>query len=102
MADYQQPLTAARRLTPPSLAGRARVAAEGLRARARPPREKAKRTELAAGSQGCHHTGRGFRRALARGDLSWPQLARFCELTALAAVLITVAVSLAAVAISQW
>ena len=100
MADWQQPLTAARRPTPRSPEGRARVAAEALPTRATPPSGKG--TELAAADQGCHQAGRGFGEALARGELSWKQVATFCELTAVAAVLITVAVSLAAVAISQW
>jgi hypothetical protein len=57
---------------------------------------------LAAASQRSHHTGRGRGRRLALGELSGPQLARFCELTAVAAVLITVAVTLIAISISQW
>jgi hypothetical protein len=57
---------------------------------------------LAATSQRCDHTGRGLRQFWARGELSRQQLARFCELTAVAAILITVAVSLVAIAISQW
>ena len=57
---------------------------------------------MAAASQRCDHTGRGLRQFRARGELSRQQLARFCELTAVAAILITVAVSLVAMAISQW
>ncbi|MGH3399778.1 MAG: hypothetical protein ACRDPO_34355 [Streptosporangiaceae bacterium] len=57
---------------------------------------------MAAASQRFHHTGRGRGRRRTLGELSGPQLARFCELTAVAAVLITVAVSLVAIAISQW
>ena len=57
---------------------------------------------MAAASQRCDHAGRGLRQLRARGELSRQQLARFCELTAVAAILITVAVSLVAMAISQW
>jgi len=51
-----------------------------------------------AASRTSHHD----RARELREQLSWRRLAAFCALAAVAAVLITVAVSLAAVASSRW
>jgi hypothetical protein len=56
-----------------------------------PHRQSARRAQIVTSRKGQF-----------RSWLSWPGLARFCELSAVAAVLITVTISLVAVVISQW